>query len=324
MRKLIVAVVALGLLAVVATLGVRSFISHVVNPFLATPECVATAGDDSVTLTLEQAQNAALIAAISVERGLPARAATIALATAYQESKLYNLTTGDRDSLGLFQQRPSQGWGTEAEVQNPAYATNAFYDALEQVDGWQDMPVTEAAQAVQRSAFPDAYADHEADARVLASALTGWSKAGFTCVTSSEPSAGPTKLLATGLTKRADRVRRELLAVFGDDLSLGGFEPGGVSSGHSEDSAHYQGRAVDVFFRPVTKANRAHGWAVASYLVAQADRLGIATVIYDAKIWTARRDSEGWRDYDIDTGDADAATRRVLLHRDHVHVDVFE
>ena len=89
-------------------------------------------------LTTEQAENATLIAAIGVSRGLPARAVSIALATAYQESKIRNLTHGDRDSLGLFQQRPSQGWGTEEQVRDPYYATNAFYDALAKIPDYKD------------------------------------------------------------------------------------------------------------------------------------------------------------------------------------------
>ena len=104
--------------------------------------------------TVEQAENAALITAISVRRGLPARAASIALATAYQESDLTNLEHGDRDSLGLFQQRPSQGWGTPEQILDPVYATNAFYDALAEVDGYESLEITEAAQEVQRSGFP--------------------------------------------------------------------------------------------------------------------------------------------------------------------------
>ena len=147
----------------------------------AVEECQAQVDGHLVELDLEQSRYAALIAAISVQRGMPARAATIALATAYQESDLRNLEYGDRDSVGLFQQRPSQGWGTPDQLQEPTYATNAFYDALAQVDGYESMPVTEAAQEVQRSGFPEAYADHEQDARVLASALTGNSRAAFWC-----------------------------------------------------------------------------------------------------------------------------------------------
>ncbi|WP_061963904.1 hypothetical protein [Demequina aurantiaca] len=135
--------------------------------------CSVTVGDETASLTAEQTDNAALIAAVSVERGLPARAATIGIATAIQESSLRNIDYGDRDSVGLFQQRPSQGWGEVEEILDPYYSANKFYDGLIKVSGWQDMAVTVAAQAVQRSGFPDAYADHEAEARLWASALTG-------------------------------------------------------------------------------------------------------------------------------------------------------
>jgi peptidoglycan DL-endopeptidase CwlO len=98
---------------------------------------------------------------------LPPRAWIIALATSRQESTLHNLAFGDRDSLGLFQQRPSQGWGTVAQIMNPTYAATKFYQRLLQVPNWQTMPLTEAAQAVQRSAFPNAYADDEPVATAL-------------------------------------------------------------------------------------------------------------------------------------------------------------
>ena len=209
-----------------------------------------------VDLSTEQAENAALIAAVAVQRGLPARAASIALATAYQESKLRNLDHGDRDSLGLFQQRPSQGWGTPEQILDPYYATNAFYDALVKVDGYETMRITEAAQEVQRSGFPEAYADHEADARALASALTGYSPAARSAASCDDAAARPREQLGDdGLTPRADAVRRDLREAFGD-LPLGGFAPGGVSTGHMEGSAHYEGRAIDVFVRPVTPANK--------------------------------------------------------------------
>ena len=117
-------------------------------------ECTTKVGGLTVVLTDEQARNASLIAAIAVRRGMPAHAATIGLATALQESKLYNLKGGDRDSLGLFQQRHSQGWGTPRQILDPVYATNAFYDALEKVSGWTTLPVTRAAQEVQRSGYP--------------------------------------------------------------------------------------------------------------------------------------------------------------------------
>jgi hypothetical protein len=282
-------------------------------------ECQARVEGHLVELDVEQSRYAALIAALSVRRGMPARAATIALAAAYQESDLRNLEYGDRDSVGLFQQRPSQGWGTRAQLLDPAYATNAFYDALARIDGYATMPVTEAAQEVQHSGFPGAYADHERDARVLASALTGNSRAAFWCTVDDDRDAASAELDGAGLTKRAAAVRADLVAVFGD-LPLGGFEPGGVTEGHMPGSAHYEGRAIDVFVRPVSEENKRRGWAIASYLVGQADRLGIATVIFDDRVWRVGSSAEGWQDYRVPEGSR--GDRSILEHRDHVHVDV--
>ncbi len=145
------------------------------------PTCQAVASGTTFTFSPEQTANAAMISAISVKRGLPPRAATIAIATAIQESKLRNLVYGDRDSLGLFQQRPSQGWGTREQILDPVYSTNAFYDALVKVKDYETREITQVAQAVQRSGFPEAYADHEQEGRVLASDLTGHSPAGLGC-----------------------------------------------------------------------------------------------------------------------------------------------
>jgi hypothetical protein len=282
-------------------------------------ECQARAAGHRVELDLQQARYAALIAAVAVRRGLPARAATIALATAYQESDLRNVEYGDRDSLGLFQQRPSQGWGTRQQILDPYHATNAFYDALERVEGYTSMSVTEAAQQVQRSAFPGAYADHEGDARVLASALTGNSKAALWCTVDDDRDESSSALDQTGLTQRAAAVRQDLREAFGD-LPLGGFAPGGVHEGHMPGSAHYEGRAIDVFVRPISTVNKRRGWAIASYLVSQADRLDIATVIFDDRIWKVGSSADGWQDYRVPDGTT--GDRRILEHRDHVHVDV--
>jgi hypothetical protein len=313
-------VIGLGVLVLVigaVVVGVRAF--DQVRPFLTNEGCEAHAGGHSVSLTLEQAENVSLMAAISVQRGMPARAASIAIATSAQESKLYNVEHGDRDSLGLFQQRPSQGWGTAQQILNPYYSINSFYDALAKIDGYESMRITEAAQLVQRSAFPEAYAEHEADARTLASALTGNSARAFTCTVDDDADAAPDRLRETGLTGRADVVRRDLGAAFGE-LSLGGFAPGGVRDGHQPGSTHYDGRAIDIFVRPVSPENRQRGWAIAQYLVAQADRLAIEHVIFDDRIWTAGSHSdEGWRDYDPPERSGDPA---ILEHRDHVHVDV--
>jgi cell wall-associated NlpC family hydrolase len=141
-----------------------------------TPICAPGADGppaDTTSLSPAQLANAQTIAQIGVSMGVPAPGETIAIATALQESDLQDLDYGDRDSLGLFQQRPSQGWGTPAQILNPTYAAKQFYTQLLQVPGWRSMPTTEAAQAVQRSAFPDAYAKWQAQAQVLAEEFTG-------------------------------------------------------------------------------------------------------------------------------------------------------
>ncbi|MEU5725276.1 hypothetical protein [Micromonospora sp. NPDC047738] len=124
-----------------------------------------------ITLNDEQTANAKAIIAATKKAGLPERAAVISIATSLQESKLENLghlgDANDHDSLGLFQQRPSSGWGTPEQITNPEYATTAFLKGLKQIDGWQDMPLTKAAQTVQVSAYPDAYAQWEQQAADL-------------------------------------------------------------------------------------------------------------------------------------------------------------
>ncbi|RZU75743.1 hypothetical protein EV384_4303 [Micromonospora kangleipakensis] len=127
-----------------------------------------------ISLNDEQTGNAKAIIAATKKAGLPERAAVISIATSLQESKLENLghlgDRNDHDSLGLFQQRPSSGWGTPEQITDPEYSTTAFLKGLKQVDGWQDMPLTEAAQTVQVSAYPDAYAQWEKQAAHIVAA----------------------------------------------------------------------------------------------------------------------------------------------------------
>lgn len=124
-----------------------------------------------IDLDGEQTGNVKAIIAATKKAGMPERAAVISIATSLQESKLHNLghlgDANDHDSLGLFQQRPSSGWGTPEQITNPEYATLAFEKGLKQIDGWQDMPLTQAAQTVQVSAYPDAYAQWEQQAADL-------------------------------------------------------------------------------------------------------------------------------------------------------------
>jgi hypothetical protein len=191
-------------LALVIAAGVGAFwwlrARNLTEPVPGQQRCVASANNRSTVVDLEQAHFASIIAGVAVRRGLPPRAASIALATAYQETGIRNLDYGDRDSLGLFQQRPSQGWGTRQQLMDPYYATGKFYDALVKIKNWESADINDVAQKVQFSGHPEAYRDHEADARVLASALTGQSAAGFSCLDRSG-TPGDAKELRTSLQR---------------------------------------------------------------------------------------------------------------------------
>ncbi len=177
-RRLILTIAWAAVLATVAIVLVSTQGGSTASPVCSvTP----TASSSRYSFTPEQAQNAAIIAAVAFEKNMPDHAVTVALAAALQESGLRNLSYGDLDSVGLFQERPSQGWGTRAQILQPTYAAGAFYDRLAQVPGWQSMLVTEAAQAVEQSAAPNAYAGWEGQARAMAIAFTGQSPAGLSC-----------------------------------------------------------------------------------------------------------------------------------------------
>jgi hypothetical protein len=177
--------------AVLAALGgyiaVRSIGDNPLAVLSGRPCHVGVDADNRVELDVEQMKNAATISAVGIRRGVPIKAIVVALATAWQESRLENLSGGDRDSVGLFQQRPSQDWGTAEQVSDPRYAAGGFYTALLKVRGWQDMRVTEAAQAVQRSAHPEAYAQWEDRAGLVARALSGEVTDAVACSVSSQP-----------------------------------------------------------------------------------------------------------------------------------------
>lgn len=265
-------------------------------PGITSDRCEASLGDATVTLDVQQAEHAGTVAGLSVGRGHPARAATVALVVALADSDLEELPGGDRDGV------------------------TALLDDVVGVPGYRRLEVADAAAAAAGGEAAD-YEDHVADARVLASALTGNSEEAFSCRLEGDHDEAPDELLPSGLVARAEAVREDILEMFGP-IPLGGFEPRGVSTGHMEGSAHYEGRAVDAFFRPVNAANQVRGWALAQYLVSQADRLAIRTVIFDDRIWTSGlRSGQGWRDYDPPARSGDAA---ILEHRDHVHVDVYD
>ncbi|WP_190195581.1 heavy metal transporter [Streptomyces djakartensis] len=262
------------------------------------PGCKVVSGKGdgaSYEFTPEQAVNAATITAVGTGRGLPERAVTIALATALQESALRNISHGDRDSLGLFQQRPSQGWGTPKEIMDPAYSAGEFYDHLVKVPGYTRLPLTVAAQRVQRSGFPQAYAKHEPDAALLAAALTGQSAATLTC------EGRPAATRATG----PDGVRAALVRDFGRDvLAPAGAQVGGSSTATPAPSpsgpAASGGRTVtlpvagDTGSATGRDAGR-RGWQLAHWAVANASELHIARVTYAGREWVAGNTASQWR-----------------------------
>ena len=147
-------------------------------PFVAPSAVTSGAAPDlAAGYDSDQLTNASIIVSVGAGRGVPVRGLIVAVATAIQESSLRNLgdlgEANDHDSLGLFQQRPSQGWGTPDQLLDPVYASNKFFDKLLTVPNWQQLPLTEAAQAVQISAYPDAYAKWEADATALVALSVG-------------------------------------------------------------------------------------------------------------------------------------------------------
>jgi hypothetical protein len=271
-RTAAIAAVVVVVVAVAGTVAVRLL----GDPVVVNEQCSATANGETFELAPDQAGNAALITALAVHRGLPARAATIAIATAIQESKLRNISYGDRDSLGLFQQRPSQGWGTPEQVMDPVYATNAFYDGLVQIDGYETMEITAAAQSVQRSGFPEAYADHEPEGRAFASALTGYSPAALDCrlrAVDDPPATDEESLLP-----QAAAVQSAL------DAQLGGV------SWDSSSGARLVGETSD------SEDGARRAWAVAQWAVASAAAYDIVAVEVDGRTWRRDAPDDGWAD----------------------------
>ena len=163
--KGVIAIIAIvAVLAVAITVGLFTLLNRVTPLTEAGEGCTVTTPEGSLDLEIEQAQVAATIAAVAARRKLPERAVVIAYATAIQESKLLNLAgDGDRDSVGVFQQRPSQGWGKPEQLVDPVYASGKFFAALVKVKNYRKLPLHEAAQEVQRSADGSAYAQHEDD-----------------------------------------------------------------------------------------------------------------------------------------------------------------
>jgi hypothetical protein len=256
-----VAIVAAGVaVCLLALLGVW-FVSKQFGRELRLPMASRTCtvqADGRVVLGADQMANAATIAAIGMQRQMPERAVVVALATAYQESHLRNIAHGDRDSLGLFQQRPSQGWGTPKQVRDPRYAAKKFYAALAKVRGWEKMRVTEAAQRVQRSAYPEAYQKWADESAVLARALLGEATGAVACTVGRTPTMhGPAA--ATALLQ---------------NLALDWGLPALAAPADLTDLS-------------VPAPDNRNGWRYAHWLVSHADDHGVKRVRFGDLEWTA-------------------------------------
>ncbi len=255
-RAAVAVVVLLGLF-----LGYLAITRHVVPARRATT-CVADARDGSGwQLQVSQAAIAATIAGVASRRAMPTRALTIAYAAALQESGLANLDYGTEDSLGVFQQRPSQGWGTPRQVEDPVYASNRFFAALAAVPGYQHMRVYQAAQAVQHSADGLAYAQWASAGSLLALAFSGQLPHAVWCSYATIPRKA--SLLAA---------TRRLTGTFGALTVRADGDPA---------------RSVQVSSTP-------QGWAVAAWLVCNAESYGIRYVRYAGYQWLAYTGSGLW------------------------------
>lgn len=302
------------LLALAGYVAVR-YVSGDTGP----PRCTARAAESSdgdvptYEMSPEQAANAATISAVGTTRGMPERAVTIALATALQESALRNIDYGDRDSVGLFQQRPSKGWGTVEQILDPVYSAGKFYAGLAEVPGYSRLPLTEAAQRVQRSGFPQAYAKHEPDATLLSAALTGRSAATLTCTGASDGEPGdPAKVRAALSRAFGPEV---LPGTEGADPAAGGGEAGGQADGQAGEQA--DGRAgakgpVEVEV-PVGGSDRARGWEFAHWAVAHSADLRIAEVSIGNRVWSAAKSGQGWRKTEGQSGPEKSAANDVRI-----------
>ena len=272
----IVTLMLLGVLGAGGYFVYRTF----TNGGLTAENCTAVGADgQSSTIANERMANAATIAAVARAKSLPERATIIALATAEQESKIQNLAEGDRDSLGLFQQRPSQGWGTVAEIQDPVYASGAFFHALLNVNNWETIDVGKAAQAVQRSADSsgESYAQWEEMATILATTLDAKAGTSLTC-TYQDPKLAAEAQGTNGLTPRASTLGQALVKQF---------------SANGVGAAPQYSHSTDGLTLRITSNNLFGAQVLADWAVASSKTLNVDRVQYGTQVWT--RSSGKWQ-----------------------------
>ncbi|WBQ02905.1 hypothetical protein [Kribbella sp. CA-293567] len=359
---------ALGLMAVVGLLGLALIVPFGAGGDRFVAGCPAGDGGRAVgpraneSIRAQQQAFAKIIDGVAVARGLPGRATLVALMTALQESQLQNINYGDRDSVGLFQQRPAAGWGSVQEILDPTYAAEAFFGGpkppsppgLVEIDGWPAMSYTEAAQAVQVSAFPNAYARHEATARSIAAA------AGIDLDRVGDPYAGrsgPKPTIGGAGTVNLDECDEQQGLIAGepvngvwppeeqtvtDPTGTGGMvtprlalwvgqaraalanPPMSCWDRHAWNptSDHPKGKACDLMVGGDARQSsplRAEGDKIANWTIQTAGTTGVRYLIWYGKIWSAR--TGRWKPYN--GGGVYSPTDATGGHYDHVHVSVY-
>ncbi|WP_242613998.1 hypothetical protein [Actinomadura roseirufa] len=273
---------AAGTSAVLVALGVGGWVLFErARPYLHGSGCEVRTASGKMPLDLDQGANASTIAAVAFRKQLPERAVVIAYATALQESHIRNLPGGDRDSVGMFQQRPSQGWGSPDKLRDPVQSTSKFFDALVKVKDYLDRDLHDAAQRVQRSADGRAYAQHESDGKLLARAFTGREPATARCWYPPDDK----------IARHRPEAIREMRRAFGGRLQVDA--PAAAGAAPAWDA--------------VRVVNARAGWAVASWLVTHARTYGLAEIRYNGRHWRADDGHDGW------TKDADAPTDHVIV-----------
>ncbi|NEA33437.1 hypothetical protein [Streptomyces sp. SID13031] len=360
---------AIGLMAIAGLLGLALILPFGAGGDRFVASCPAGDGgrvDDpgaDAPTRARQVAFAKIIDGVAVARGLPGRATLVALMTALQESQLENIDYGDRDSVGLFQQRPSAGWGTVQQILDPTYAAEAFFGGakppsppgLVDIDGWPTMAYTEAAQAVQVSAFPNAYARHERTARAIATEAgididragdpyagrsgvkptAGPADGGFTLddcdegqgLIAGQPVNGvwpPQEQTVTDPTGTGGMVTpRTALWVSQARAALGN-PPMSCWDRHAWNptSDHPKGKACDVMVGGDARRSaplRVKGDQIANWAIQTAGTTGVRYLIWYGKIWSSRTGS--WKPYNgggvYDPNDATGG------HYDHVHVSMY-
>ena len=273
-RRAVTATVLLAVLALGGYLVVRIF-APVIAPVLTGSGCVATGDHQSILLDTEQGAIAATIAGVAHQQSMPRVAVTIAYATAMQESKLHNLSYGDRDSVGVFQQRPSEGWGPRKDLEDPVYASTKFFRALETIPGYRKMPIYQAAQAVQHSADGAAYIQYEKMAAAMTPAFTGQRGHAVYCWSgSASPGRADLDGIASGLS-----------ATFGPAVARAVTDQR-ISRGSAAGGPSH--------LMLVRVGRPRLGWEVATWLVTHASTYHVHQIRFAGYQWRAAASSKGW------------------------------